>query len=110
MHVAAEVLALPEVEIRELLREEVGGPAAFLLSLPAGHIYGISRPNAGGCFAVLCAGAISVRRVEMSKKCNYAWLEAGNEDSLRAGPEGAQVALLQFPAPEWVPPRIRASR
>lgn len=89
---------IAEATQETLIEPMSDGPGAWLLRVPAGQNVDPPLPPAhhGGRFLVVTQGGLLVRDEELPALAT-AWTGAGEAPALRAGHDGLELVVLQFP-------------
>lgn len=96
---AEELKALREAVMQDLIPLQPDGVAARLSTLPAGHVLRLPPDTAhAGQFHVLVAGTAQAERRALGRWQSLFVAPGEAAPAITAGPEGAQLACLQFAA------------
>jgi hypothetical protein len=94
---AADLAALREVEIVTVLEPEADGIAAWMLRLPAGVAAAAPAHPGGGRFLLVIGGVLELKGERLARFATVFVSAEEPAPPLRAGDEGLEVLVLQFP-------------
>jgi hypothetical protein len=89
--------ALREPQVEAAIAAEPGGLAAWLVRVPpGGELEAPEHPGGAGRFCVVTQGTIEASG-RTGDACTSVWTDANESFTLRAGEQGLEVAVCQFP-------------